>query len=128
MPAHKKREAEKRANRNAYMREYNARNKERVQETRVRERSRRKMDVLTHYGGTPPQCACCGENHVEFLTIDHIDGDGAEHRRAIGRGSGLATYRWLRNNGYPKGFRVLCWNCNAALHMFGKCPHGTEGS
>lgn len=32
-------------------------------------------------------------------------------------------YRWLRNHGYPLGFRVLCMNCNFALGKFGYCPH-----
>lgn len=42
---------------------------------------------------------------------------------------GERTYFWLSKNGYPPGFRVLCFNCNAAMHMFGICPHEyAEGS
>ncbi len=47
----------------------------------------------------------------EWLTIDHINNDGAAHRKEIGEG-GTNFYRWLRKNNYPLGFRTLCWNCN----------------
>src|SRR5262245_31945117 len=30
--------------------------------------------ALEHYGGSPPRCACCGEQDAGFLTLDHIDG------------------------------------------------------
>jgi hypothetical protein len=64
-------------------------------------------------------------------SIDHIDGNGAEHRRemAAERNSpwgqaGHATYRWLRKNNYPEGFQVLCANCNCGRHWNGGlCPH-----
>jgi hypothetical protein len=79
---------------------------------------RLKMQVLTHYGGSPPKCACCGENHIEFLTIDHIDGDGAEQRRQLSgssqKFSGFLFYEWLIINNFPKGYQVLCCNCNMA--------------
>ena len=31
--------------------------------------------------------------------------------------------RWLKNNNYPKGFQILCWNCNFAKGVLGQCPH-----
>ena len=74
--------------------------------------------VFAHYG---KQCACCGETHWEFLTIDHVHGDGAAHRRQIGR---ARLYRWLRKNRFPEGFRTLCMNCNFAVGRVGYCPHG----
>lgn len=91
------------------------------------------MEALTHYSGGTPKCSCvgCCETHTEFLTIDHIDGGGGEHRRELsGPGSkdkrspgGLAFYYWLRRNKYPGGFRVLCWNCNCSRGLYGYCPH-----
>lgn len=30
---------------------------------------------------------------------------------------------WQRKNNYPKGFQVLCHNCNLAKGFYGKCPH-----
>lgn len=80
----------------------------------------RRLRVLTRYGGDPPVCACCGTGHLEFLSMDHINGDGAAHRRLIGRSS---LYRWLEQNDYPEGFRVLCFNCNCAIGFYGYCPH-----
>lgn len=67
-------------------------------------------------------CACCGETVERFLTIDHVNGDGAEHRRQVGPAA--QTYRWLRDNEYPDGFQTLCWNCNCGRHInSGLCPH-----
>lgn len=80
----------------------------------------RKVKVLTHYGG---KCACCGENRHQFLCIDHENGGGNEHRRNNKLVNGKAIYQWLINNRYPKGFRVLCHNCNFALGAYGVCPH-----
>ncbi len=72
-----------------------------------------KLEVLIHYSNNPPICACCGELEVRFLSIDHINGDGHEHRRKIG-GNGSHLYYWLKRNNYPNGFQVLCYNCNMA--------------
>jgi hypothetical protein len=81
-----------------------------------------RLEVLTHYSRGIPQCACCGETTVAFLAIDHIDGGGNEHRAEIGTAANsFAT--WLRRNGFPEGYRVLCHNCNQAHGAFGYCPH-----
>jgi hypothetical protein len=45
---------------------------------------RRKYRVLSHYSNGVPVCACCGESLIGFLTLDHINGDGAQHRKALG--------------------------------------------
>lgn len=84
------------------------------------------MEVMRAYcGGLDPFCACCGERGFEFLTIDHTHNDGAQHRREIGKGrSSASVLGWLKRNGYPTGFQVLCWNCNCAkAHHGGVCPH-----
>ena len=88
-----------------------------------RERARTralKLEVLRHYGGPTPKCACCGETHVEFLQIDHINNDGAAHRKRVGEGT--AMYRHLKRT-WPEGYRVLCANCNWSRGIFGYCPH-----
>lgn len=80
------------------------------------------MDALIAYSGNPPRCQCpggCSETYEEFLTIDHIEGGGNKHRHDIGGN----FYRWLRQNKYPPGFRVLCMNCNFAIGKRGYCPH-----
>jgi DNA-directed RNA polymerase subunit M/transcription elongation factor TFIIS len=77
--------------------------------------------IIKEYGG---KCECCGEVTPEFLGVDHTKGDGASHRKAIGKQCGPDFYRWLRANGYPKeGFRLLCWNCNLSRGFYGYCPH-----
>lgn len=81
---------------------------------------RLKVAATEAYGGN---CACCGEDQLPFLTIDHVNNDGNEHRLEIPAGGG-STYRWLRNNNWPTGFQVLCWNCNDGKHWNGGvCPH-----
>lgn len=84
-----------------------------------------KRIAFEHYGGV--RCACCGETNPGFLTMDHIAEDGAVHRKKIfahtkdGRGR---IYNWLKKNGYPIGFQVLCFNCNCGrAYNGGICPH-----
>ena len=75
--------------------------------------------MVAAYGG---ECACCGESIKEFLTIDHINGDGAKDRKI--RGVGHTFYRWLRKNNWPQGrLQLLCWNCNCSKGTRGYCPH-----
>lgn len=82
-------------------------------------RRRLRIETFAAYGSA---CACCGERMHEFLTIDHINGGGEQHRKVLNR-RGWRFYEWLRKNDYPAGYRVLCWNCNAAHGAFGYCPH-----
>lgn len=84
----------------------------------------RKRLVMDHYGG---KCACCGEDAIEFLTIDHINNDGAEHRKTVlshasRNGRSVRLYSWLVQEGFPSGFQVLCMNCNTAKGFYGRCP------
>jgi hypothetical protein len=77
--------------------------------------------VLGHYGAF---CACCEESLFEFLTIDHINGDGGKMRReGIHPKGGSELYRWIRQQGYPTYFQVLCYNCNCSKRAGNKCPH-----
>lgn len=82
--------------------------------------SKVKERIMTHYGGC---CSCCGETILDFLAIDHIENNGAEHRRSEGYETGWQTYYWIIRNGYPEGFQVLCHNCNWAKHIHGQCPY-----
>lgn len=89
----------------------------------------KKRTVLEHYGG---QCMCCGKRDFRILTIDHIDGKGAEHRRKISPskttngGGGKVTYRWLIKNNFPPGFQTLCYDCQALKGTGLECPHQAE--
>lgn len=74
---------------------------------------KRRMMALRKYGGITPKCVICSEWRTEFLCIDHIEGGGTKHYFNEAKQN---LYWWLRKNNYPKGFRVLCHNCNKTLH------------
>ena len=74
--------------------------------------------VFNHYGN---QCKCCGESNLMFLSIDHVNNDGAAHRREIGK---IGINSWLISNNFPPGFQLLCFNCNMGKQRNGGvCPH-----
>lgn len=75
--------------------------------------------ALVAYSQDPPSCRCCGKMNLEFLSLDHIEGNGRAHR---GHGSS-SFYRKLQRENYPNGLRVLCHNCNMSLGIYGYCPH-----
>ena len=97
---------------------------------------RLRTEAVAAYGG---KCACCGEDRLEFLQLDHHTSlTGSAHRAEVrrnwsqkatwapgGSGAGQNTYAWLRRNGYPPIVQVLCANCNFAKSMDKerKCPH-----
>lgn len=91
---------------------YAAKNRERLRN--------QKLEAFEQYGGC--RCACCGETNEVFLNIDHIDGGGAKHRRQ-GIFGGNHLVRYLKRNNWPKGYQVLCFNCNYGKYRFGVCPH-----
>ena len=86
-------------------------------------RNRLRREAIIHYSNGANCCACCGEKHYEFLTIDHVDGNGKAHRRQNKVSGGSSFYRWLKLNDYPLGFRILCYNCNCSFGAYGYCPH-----
>lgn len=96
------------------MKDYWRKNPEKRQRNRRKVIEKLRLEVLTHYGGSPPECVCCGETEIRFLTIDHIEGNGAKHRREIKISGGFGFYYWLKRNNFPEGFQVLCSNCNMA--------------
>ena len=82
-----------------------------------------KSDVMNHYSGGNARCSCCGIKELIFLTIDHIEGDGSKQRKDGTHKTGSMFYIWLRKKNYPKGFQVLCYNCNQAKRQLKNCPH-----
>lgn len=114
-----------RAMNNAAQRRYCSKPEVRAKSRAYGKAARRKLrnELLEAYGG---KCACCGESRKEFLAIDHVNGDGGQHRKEVGA---RGVYNWLRKNGYPKnGFRLLCHSCNLARGLYGYCPHELEGA
>ena len=106
--------------RKEYGRNYYKINRKKVSEKTAAKRAEIRRIVFAHYGG---KCACCGEQTPQFLTIDHIENNGAEHRKKIGVKCGWVFYKWLLKNNYPEGHQLLCFNCNTAKGFFGICPH-----
>ena len=111
-------------------------------EVKLKDKERRdseRLKVLQYYSkrlsnSDIPCCQCCEENfHIDFLTIDHITGrkqmDSELELVKLGYSSSLRDLRltlWIIENNFPKGFQVLCQNCNFAKGMVknnNKCPH-----
>lgn len=82
-----------------------------------RDREQR-LRVHEAYGGG--ECRCCQENHFEFLSLDHVQEDGAAHRRSLGH---VSVYTWAETHNFPPGLQVLCMNCNFAKGIDKECPH-----
>ena len=70
-----------------------------------------KYEIFKHYSSGQVKCVICGETDIIILCLDHINNDGAEHRKIAGVGTNF--YCWLRAHNYPWGLQVLCYNCNA---------------
>jgi hypothetical protein len=83
---------------------------------RLGDLSEQRARIIEAYGG---RCACCGLANRDLLAIDHVNGDGAEHRRE----RGPSWYADVIRRGFPAEFRVLCHNCNFASGRYGRCPH-----
>jgi hypothetical protein len=102
--------------------QHSERNRKLQRERRARDR----LVVLQHYAkNAVPSCSCCGEDLLEFLCIDHTNGNGNEHRRELKNKA--VPYRWFIKQDFPDGFRVLCYNCNQSLGAYGYCPHTNGG-
>ena len=87
-----------------------------------------KEEVLNAYGGLV--CACCGETESKFLCLDHINNDRSTQCKELNwkNPSSGRLYGYLKNKGFPKGYQVLCWNCNRGKWSnVGICPHKTKG-
>lgn len=77
--------------------------------------------VIEHYGA---RCVCCNESNIGFLSIDHKNNDGAEHRRMIKKNCGSGFNGWVIKNNFPDFLQVMCYNCNCGRQLNGGiCPH-----
>lgn len=70
-----------------------------------------KYEVMFHYSSGEPKCSLCSIDDIDYLCLDHINNDGATHRRNQNVSKGR-VYAWCKRNKYPNMFRVLCHNCN----------------
>jgi hypothetical protein len=88
-------------------------------------RKRVKKLAMDKYGA---KCACCGIDELMFLTIDHINNDGALERKTLGNGKnnygGSAFYFKLIKEEKRADLQILCFNCNLGRNANGGvCPH-----
>lgn len=91
-------------------------------EWRKKWQRKQRLECISHYSNGKNSCKCCGENHLEFLAIDHINGGGSKERKEIKK-KYYSIYSYLIKTGFPEGYRVLCHNCNLSLGFYGYCPH-----
>jgi hypothetical protein len=92
-----------------YGKQWAANNHEKYMAKEARYRNKIKLLMLVHYGDGKAACVRCGFDNVSALSIDHINGDGWEHRHNLG--TKYSLYSWLKKNNFPKGFQTLCMNC-----------------
>lgn len=69
--------------------------------------ARVRLEAISFYSNGANKCVRCNLDDIRLLTIDHIDGGGTQHRKRIK--SPIAN--WLKREGFPKGYQILCWNC-----------------
>lgn len=68
--------------------------------------------ALDAYGRTCANPECTTPKAT--LTIDHMDGRGADHWAANKIRNTFQFYAWLLRNNWPDGYQVLCRPCNAS--------------
>ena len=81
-------------------------------------RAQVKLDVFSHFG---VKCACCGEQNILFLTLDHVNGVLSGYRN--GKNKEQIYRDVIKDNYDPTKYQLLCMNCNFAKGQFGECPH-----
>jgi hypothetical protein len=95
--------------------------KDKASESKKRRHRELREAVLVLYGYT---CTCCGESRREFLSIEHINGGGTQHRKSM---DCQKIYRQLLAEEKPlPDYTLLCHNCNQARGYYGYCPHERE--
>ena len=103
-----------------YQKSYRSTNRASLAQKKLTARRVAKSQGIVAYGG---RCACCGEARLEFLTLDHIGGRADERYRITGQ----KAWAHLKARGWPKdNFQLLCFNCNCAKGIYGRCPHLTD--
>lgn len=91
----------------AYMREYYARNKQKLDAYSNNWRATKRLEFIMQAGG---KCVCCGEADPIVLDFDHINDDGASHRRHTKRTNVVNIF--AKEGIDVTKFQLLCKNCN----------------
>jgi len=102
-----------------YWKDYARKNRAKKSAATLRVYYKYRFETLAAYGN---KCSCCGESEIKFLTLEHINHDGKQHRKLHKGPAGV--YRDLKRRGFPKkGYTLLCWNCQEATRFRAVCPH-----
>lgn len=91
----------------AYAAKYRRENRAAVRLSHRRRNQLLKEKVVAALGG---KCSC-GEERLEALTVDHVNGDGHEHREGK---TGYAVLRGILKESPLNAdrYQVMCWNCH----------------
>jgi len=82
-------------------------------------KERRRLKLIDYYSEGKNRCACCGEENLRMLTLDHINNDGYKIRYKD-------RYTEI-NRTLPADIQVLCYNCNCGRQNNKYiCPHEQE--
>lgn len=104
-------------------REYQFKNKDKHAEYHKKRNAEKRREVLLHYSDSIDiQCKCCETKVLDFLTLDHINGGGRQHRLATTHSTVGYLHTLHEQTGkWLEGFQVLCMNCNWYKHLNGEC-------
>jgi hypothetical protein len=100
-----------------------ANNRERYNQAKSEYRFKIKVAAINYYSKGAMCCAICGfSNDLDALCLDHINDDGAAHRKELGISnrsavSGTTIYERLKAQGWMEGLQVLCANCNMVKEL-----------
>ena len=91
---------------------YGESHKAEISEARKSRMQKIKAEVLSHYGDL--KCKECAESNLKLLCLDHVNGDGKEHRALSTHEGGYTFYVDLKKRGFPQypPLQVFCINCN----------------
>lgn len=107
-----------REKRRIWNKEWIQNNRDRYRVAKYRYRLKVKMRAMALYAD-PVRCQHCGFDKIDALCLDHVENNGAAHRKEINvkhRGcsptAGTRIYEYIQKNGKVEGLQVLCANCN----------------
>ena len=115
-----------------YQKRWRLENKDRFKIVQKKAALAVQLECFQHYSKLKiPVCRCCNESILEFLQIDHTDGNGAQHRKETlaktGKNilGGVTFAYWLKKNNWPDEYplQILCVNCNFGKRIGKYCPH-----
>lgn len=80
-----------------------------------------RLQAIEILGG---RCACCSEDDLVKLTVDHIQNDGNLRRERDHVGTSYFHRKVVSGFIDLSSYQVLCWNCNFSKHLGdGICVH-----